>query len=68
MKKLFNVIAFIIIMGLVGSWECGNCTFAQLLRNSGNVLSALFVSHIIRIVFALLKHNKRVGKKNVIIS
>lgn len=68
MKKLFNVIAFIIIMGLVGSWECGNCTFAQLLKNSGNVLSVLFVSHIIRIVFALLKHNKRVGKKNVIIS
>lgn len=68
MKKLFNVLAFIIIMGLVGSWECGNCTFAELLKNTGTVLSVLFVSHIVRIVFVLSKHNKRVGKKNVIIS
>ena len=68
MKKLFNVIAFIIIMGLVGSWECGNCTFAELLKNVGAVLSVLLISHFVRIAFALLKHNKRVGKKNVIIS
>ena len=68
MKKLFNVIALVIIVGLVGSWECGNCTFAELLQNTGTVLSVLFVSHIVRIVFLLIKHNKRVGKKNVIIS
>lgn len=68
MKKLFNVLAFVIIMGLVGSWECGNCTFAELLKNTGTVLSVLFVSHIVRIVCTLSKHNKRVGKKNVIIS
>ena len=68
MKKLLNVIAFIIIMGFAGSWECGNCTFAELLKNTGTVLSALLVCHIVRIVLAFIKHNKRVGKKNVIIS
>ena len=68
MKTILNVIAYVIIMGLAGSWECGNCTFAELLKNTGNVLSVLLVCHFLRMVLALTKHNKRVGKKNVIIS
>ena len=68
MKKLFNFVAFIIIIGLVGSWECGNSDFKTLLLNVGTVLSVVMASHYLRIIFVLSKYNKKVSKNNVIIS
>lgn len=62
MKKAVNVLAFIVIMGYVGSWECGNYDFKTLLLNSGLTLSVLFLFHIFRIIFDFnkeLKLNKK---------
>lgn len=62
MKKIINVLAFIIIIGFVGSWDCGNCDFKTMLLNMGVTLSMLFTFHIFRlslIFFKAIKKSKR---------
>ena len=68
MKKLFNVLAFIIIIGLVGSWECGNSDFKTLLLNVGTVLTVLMASHYLRIILVFSKYNKKMSKNKIIIN
>ena len=59
MKKIINVLAFIIIIGFVGAWECGNCDFKVLLFNTGVTLSVVFAFHFTRITLNFLKNLKR---------
>lgn len=65
MKKLLNVTAFILIVGFVGSWECGNADFKTLLFNAGGVLSVLMVSQLSGIILKNFIHNKKVNKRKL---
>ena len=65
MKKLLNVAAFIIIVGLVGSWECGNADFKTLMFNTCCVLSVLMVFQLFGIILKNFIHNKRVNKRKL---
>lgn len=55
MKKLINTLAFIIIIGFAGAWECGSYDFKTLLLYSGITLSVLFGFHFLRISFCIIK-------------
>lgn len=68
MKKMANIITFIIIIGFVGSWECGNSDFKVLLLNTGVTLSILLSFHTLRIIFEIIKIIKRPKRINVKIS
>ncbi|MEE1043467.1 MAG: hypothetical protein UH854_05835 [Clostridia bacterium] len=68
MKKTANIITFIIIIGFVGSWECGNSDFKTLLFNTGITLSLLLSFHTLRIIFEIIKILKRPKRINVKIS
>ncbi len=59
MKKIINTAAFFIIVGLVGSWECGACDFKTLLLYCGIILSVLFVFHTILIYNHELKRREK---------
>lgn len=68
MKKMANIITFIIIIGFVGSWECGNSDFKTLLLHTGVTLSILLSFHTLRIIFEIIKIIKRTKRINVKIS
>ncbi len=68
MKKTANVMAFIIITGFIGAWECGNMDFKNLLLNSGITLSILFLFHILRIILKIIKILRKPKRINVKIS
>ena len=68
MKKLANVITFIVIMGFIGSWECGNTDFKTLLLNTGGTLTVLLTFHTLRIISKIIKILKRTKGINVKIS
>lgn len=55
MKKFINTLAFILIIGFVGAWECGNYDFKALLFNIGITLKALFAFHFCRITLYVIK-------------
>lgn len=59
MKKIVNVLAFIVIIGFVGAWECGSCDFKTMLFNSWVTLSMLFTFHIFRFLLILIKEIKK---------
>lgn len=62
MKKIINVLAFIIIIGFVGAWDSGSCDFKTMLLNTGVTLSMLFTFHIFRfssIFLRAIKKSKR---------
>lgn len=48
MKTALNTLAFILIIGFVGSWECGNTDFRGLLFNCGVVLAILLSAYSYR--------------------
>ena len=59
MKRFFNVLAFIIIVGLTGSWECGCISFRTYLYGTGSVLTVLLAMHIVRIGFFAVRTKRR---------
>lgn len=63
MKKISNVFAFILIVGLVGSWECDTLEFGGLLFSVGTVLSVLMIFHIAVTVFCIVVNNKKIKRK-----
>lgn len=65
MKKIMNVLAFIVIIGFVGAWECGNYDLKTLLFNTGVTLSLLFIFHIFRIGLNLNKELKQQKKHKI---
>lgn len=68
MKKTANVLAFIIITGFIGTWECGNMDFKTLLLNVGITLSILFTFHLFRIIFKIIKIIRKTRRMHVKIS
>lgn len=65
MKKFMNVLAFIVIIGFVGAWECGNYDSKTLLFNTGITLSLLLMFHIFRIAIILSKELKQRKKHKI---
>ncbi len=47
MKKTLNLIALLCMVGFAGSWECGLCSFREMLMNMGTALSFIFVLHLL---------------------
>ena len=62
MKKILNITAFIVIVGLVGAWECGDINFRTMLLYTGITLCFLMILHFLRFVMQinseLKKHKK----------
>lgn len=65
MKKIMNVLAFILIVGFVGTWESGSCEFKTMLLNSGITLSVLFGFHLFRIMLSMSKELKRLKRHKI---
>lgn len=65
MKKIMNILAFILIIGFVGAWESGSCEFKTMLLNSGITLSALFGFHLFRIMLNMNKELKRLKRHKI---
>ena len=65
MKKIMNILAFILIIGFVGAWESGSCEFKTMLLNSGITLSALFGFHLFRIMANMNKELKRLRRHKI---
>jgi len=68
MKKTANVLAFIVIIGFIGAWECGNTDFKTLLLNTGITLTILFTFHTLRIISKIIKIIRKPKGVNVKIS
>lgn len=69
MKTVFNAMAFILIIGFVGSWECGNTNFRELLFNCGVVLAILFLAYSyrgLRIFLRRCRTTKRAQYKKLV--
>lgn len=65
MKKIMNVLAFILIIGFVGAWECGSYDFKTMLLNCGITLSVLLAFNIFRTVLKMKKELKRLRKHKI---
>ena len=65
MKKIMNVLAFILIVGFVGAWESGSCEFKTMLLNSGITLSALFGFHFFCSITKMNKELKRLRRHRI---
>ena len=65
MKKIMNILAFILIIGFVGAWESGSCEFKTMLLNSGITLSVLFGFHLFRIMANMNKELKRLRRHKI---
>ena len=65
MKKTVNVLAFILIIGFIGAWDCGNCDFKTLLFNVGVTLCILFIYHFLRMCFYTSKAIRRARRHKV---
>ncbi len=65
MKKIMNVLAFILIVGFVGAWESGSCEFKTMLLNSGITLSALFGFHLFWVINKMNKELKRLRRHRI---
>lgn len=63
MKKILNILSFVIIMGLVGSWECDALSFGELLFLSGAILSLLMILHVFYALFFIVMNNKKIKRK-----
>ena len=60
MKKFINTLAFILIIGFAGAWECGNYDFKTLLFNTGITLTGLFIAHICIITMYIIRTHKKI--------
>ncbi len=65
MKKIMNVVAFILIIGFVGAWECGSYDFKTMLLNCGITLSVLLAFNIFRGVLNMNKELKRLKRHKI---
>lgn len=68
MKKAANILTFIVIIGFVGTWECGEIDFKTLLLNVGTTLCVLFTFHLLRIISKIIQRIKKPKRINVKIS
>ena len=65
MKKIMNFVAFILIVGFVGAWECGSCDFKTMLLNCGITLSVLLLFHTFRTFVKMSKELKRLKRHRI---
>ncbi|MBR5517592.1 MAG: hypothetical protein IKV86_01025 [Clostridia bacterium] len=65
MKKIMNILAFILIVGFVGAWESGDCEFKTMLFNSGITLSVLFGFHLFCFITKMNKELKRLRRHKI---
>ena len=65
MKKIMNILAFILIVGFVGTWESGGCDFKTVLLNSGITLSCLLGFHTFRTMINMKKELKRLRRHKI---
>ena len=65
MKKIMNFVAFILIVGFVGAWECGSYDFKTLLLNCGITLSVLLAFNIFRAVINMKKELKKLKRHKI---
>lgn len=65
MKKFMNTLAFILIIGFAGAWECGSYDFKTFLFNTGITLTGLFLFHFSIITLYIIKTIRKIKRVNI---